>query len=353
MAEAGMLANPGAGGSLDQFLAYYGIPVTPQVQGLINTYGPTGSNLFNVLVARNAPVNPTGCGWGYGPWICHIVGRGLFYYSSVSGNACGTNAPASTAAATSAKSAAGLANLGISSVSLASSVGGSASLGFAAAGSIAGTVLSTATLGLGLLIGPLMALIQHHGIAVQNEDNTICSVAGAATSVIPQIDNAVAAGTITAQQGIQAMTSLVTSLKTSLNSILHGCNAACCYQALLSMHLDFANTFYPAISPTTMSIQPANPGAFTPQVASAGTSNAQVDAANPPAGSAVLSGSGLTALANGTAGGTFSAVPVVPVNGTGTGPSVLATSAGTTSNTWIFLILAIAAAIGLFFLAKG
>jgi hypothetical protein len=195
----------------------------------------------------------------------------------------------------------------------ASSVGGASSLGFAAAGTVLSTALGTATLGVGLLLGPLLALIQHHAQAVQAEDTTVCNVVNAINATIPQIDQAVATGSITAAQGVQAMQTLVTNMKTALNSILSGCNAACCWQALLNMHLDFANTFYKDISPMTPPA--AAPGSATAQTATAGTTAALVDSVAPPAGSPQIAN---TPTYLSTAGGTFGSIPVVPANGTGT-----------------------------------
>lgn len=326
--------------TVQAMLASFGYIDNPGAEYLLNFYGPSGSNLFTVLMQRNAPSNQAGCSWCYNEWIGHLVARGILYTSSVSGNGCakGNNLPSASAGAAGVSSAGALVRAGISSVSAISSIGGQASLGFAAAGSAVGDALGFATLGIGLAIGPLIALIQHHGQAVQAEDNTICSVATAANQTIPAIDQAVASGSVTAAQGIQAMNTLVTQLKVSLNSILKGCNAACCYQALLDMHLDFANTFYVDLSPMK-TLPPVSPGSYAPAAASAPTVAAIADTISPPPGSpqivnstAQQNSANLNAAAS--QGGTFSSIPNIVSAGTGTTPAT-----STTDSSWILIIL--------------
>jgi hypothetical protein len=346
--------------SVQEQLAYFKYPDTPAVDYLLATYGPKGSNLFTTIVNRNNPAvgDQNATGWWYESVIAHIVARGLLYISSVSGNACGGGVPrpASGTAAAGVGAVGSLGRVGIASVGMVSSIGGPASLGFAAAGSIAGDVLGFATLGLGLAIGPLMALIQHHGQAVQNEDNTICSVATSANQIIPQIDQAVATGSITAAQGIQAMASLVQQLNVQLNTVSgagssgHPCNAGCVYQAVLKTHLDFVTTsFYADISPMTQKQLPVAPGTYAPNSASAPIVQAlaktpipssQVTGAITPPGSgsprmvqSLYEANSSNLNAAGSQNGTFSSVPNILTLGTGTAPPAVMGN-----SMWIILI---------------
>ena len=335
--------------SVAEYLAHFKYPVTPGVEALLGRYGPNpGSNLFKTVTLRNnpAPGDEIATGWWYETVAAQLCARGLLYVSSVSGNSCtgGAPLPRSSAAAAGVGSAGSLARVGISSVGAISSVGGPASLGFAAAGTALSSVLGYATLGLGLALGPLMAIIQHHGQAVQAEDNTICSVATSANQIIPQIDQAVASGSITAGQGIQAMVALVTQLNVQLQTVSgkgsggHPCNAGCVYQAWLKAHLDFSNTFYVDLSPMTQKQLPVAPGTYAPNAASAPIVSALASSRSAFQGSPQVFGStandsSSNLNAAGSQNGTFSTIPNVLTVGTGTeAPGTMP------SSMWIVLI---------------
>lgn len=334
--------------SVQSVLAAFGYPDTGFVEALLAKYGTAGSNYFTAVVQRNAPVNPAGCSWVYDNVVAHLVARGILVTAQSDGSPCaepwqGTAGVTTVPGTPSAVTALTFSKLGITSAAtIGTSIAGS-SASFAA--SAVGSALGYATLGLGLLIGPLISLIQHHTQAVKTEDTTTCSVAQAANSTIPQIDQAVASGTVTVAQGLQALASLITSLNASLSTIQSGCNAACCYKAVLAAHLDFASQFYMDLSP--LPVPPAAPGAYTPQTASAGVILSSYDSQNSPAGSPTLSGASApvpaTSLAVGTA--TYSSVPNIPDNGVGSTPA---------SNSWgLILVGGIALVIAIAIFHKG
>jgi len=353
--------------SVQSQLAYFKYPDTPGVEILLAKYGKSGNGLFTVIVQRNnpAPGDENATGWWYESVVAHLVSRGLLYISSVSGNTCqaGKNLPPAGGAARGVSAVGGMATVGIASVQAISAVGGASSLGFAAAGTALGATLGFATLGLGLTIGPIMAIIQHHGQAVQAEDNTICGVSTFANQTITQIDQAVASGSITAAQGIQAMRALVTQLNVNLNSVSgrgsgsHPCNAGCVYQAVLKAHLDFALTFYVDLSPMTQKQMPVAPGTYAPNAASAPIVAALAMRGTSPGsdssiGSPTLTGTFANAdspnlNAAGSQNGTFSSIPNILTIGTGTAAPV-----AMSSSVWIILI-GLAALAGFFLLHKA
>jgi LPXTG-motif cell wall-anchored protein len=327
-------------------LALYQFPDDTETKTLYQYYGPGGTNLFETLFNRNAPV---------GGWIlagvtesittAQLIARGMLY---TPGKSYTTKCPGAGAVGLDTSTARGvgavgsLGTLGVSSVAMVSSVGGASSLGFAAAGTAIGSALGFATLGLGLAIGPLLAIIEHHEHAVQAEDSTICSVANAVNASIPQIDQAVASGSISAAQGVRVMASLVQQMNAALLRISgkgdgsHPCNAGCVWQAILNMHLDFVNTFYTDLSPMKI---PASvpPGSYAPYAATASVVSAIADKIQGGGvGSAYISnstaGQNAANLNNaGSQNGTFSSVPNILTLGTGT-------NTGTSSSTWIILI---------------
>lgn len=339
-------ANPP---TVQAFLALYGYPNSAAVQAILAKYG-NGKNTFvkggpsflEVVVTRNASVAQ---GNNINGAVCMILARGMLY--TTGSQCCDSPCPGSGSVAVNkspqiigAVTGAGLATLPAIGLGTVAGIGAG---GFAAAGTLASAILGPATLGIGLLIGPLLGIIEHHAQAVATEDSTICGVANAVNQVIPQIDTAVASGTITAQQGISAMQSLVAQMSTALNKIAgpgdatHPCNAGCVWISLLKTHLDFAGQFYMDLSPL---IPPAAPGAYTPQAASAGVIAAQVDN-NPNQATPMYAGSP-SASPNAPGTGTFTSAKIIPVNGTGsavysTAPPPSVVSSPASSPNWAML----------------
>jgi hypothetical protein len=314
------------------FMQLYGAPVGPVAQGIMQKYGngkssfsSSGSSFLETVVRRNASAAQTA---NYNGAIAMLCARGFLYTTGCNCFTCfcpgaGQPVPVNSGGAAGVKLGAAAAGAGIAATSFVSSVGGASSLGFAAAGTVAGTALGAATLGLGLLVGPLLALIQHHAQAVAAQQGAVCSVVNAVNSTIPQIDYAVQTGSITPQQGITAIQSFATQMKQALaptsgvGDSTHPCNGSCVWQSFIQMQADFAGTYYMDISP--VNIRAANPGAFTPQVASAGTTLAAVNTMMPPPGSPTANGSPTAAGANNPGSGTFTSVQVIPAAGIGVG----------------------------------
>ena len=342
--------------TIPEWLAYSGLILTPSMIALEQQYGngqtdysSAGNTFLETVVRRNmfaGPDAPT----NYNFHVASLIARALIYSPSngqpswgyspcPNSGQVGLNESGVQGAVTVGRTI----GLGVQGVTFASSVGGASSLGFAAAGTVASVALSTVTLGVGLVLGPLLALIQQHAQAVKAEDSGICSVKIAFDSTVPQIDLAVATGSVTAAQGYTAMQSLISSLIGALMPISgpgasgHPCNAGCEFQAMLKMHLDFSNQLYQDITtmkplitvPGGVSIQPSQQAGITAQVAN------QIA---PPPGSAYIAQSTMQQNSNnlnaaGSQGGTFSAVPNILTDGTGTAAPVQTSM----SSMWLIL----------------
>lgn len=152
-----------------------------------------------------------------------IVVRGLIYFKSVPGDC-----PSQS-------------QLDFSGAEITQGVGGIAS-GIA---SLAGASLP----GIGVAVQAISQIFEHHAQAVATEQQTICAVAGIINQVIPYYDNQVKIGVIspgTAKQGVQ---NFIAQVNGRLQSIYKKCNASCVYMSFLQAHVDFLNTYYPAIAP--------------------------------------------------------------------------------------------------------
>lgn len=117
----------------------------------------------------------------------------------------------------------------------------------------AGVISGAATFGIGtavtLAVSAIEGIFAHHAQAVANEQSTICSVAGYFNPLMKQIDNAVATGKISDQEGIAYVRQVAQQAITGLQGIYKVCNAACVYQGILKAHIDFVGFFYPLLSP--------------------------------------------------------------------------------------------------------
>ena len=102
-------------------------------------------------------------------------------------------------------------------------------------------VLGAATLGIGAIIGLFPIFFGHHAAAVKKEQSVLCAATPAANNYLQVIDDAVRTGKATPQQGIDALSSLVTDFEAQVAAIRHGdnpmspgeCNAACVIQSEL------------------------------------------------------------------------------------------------------------------------
>lgn len=322
------MANPPV--TIPQYLAYGGLTLTPAMQVLMAKYGngqtsfsSSGNSFLEQVVRRNASPNQLK-NPNYNGTVATLIAR-LLIYSTAS--VAWTYAPCpgagpvqlNTTAAQGVQVGAAAIGAGTTGISAVSSISGA---GFAAAGSTLASALSYTALGAGLLIGPLLGIIQAHAQAVQKEQSTICGVVNAFNSTVPLIDQSVASGSITAAQGIQALNTFFSGLYGTLNSIAgagssgNPCNAGCEFQSVLKTHLDFAGTFYMDLSP--LAVPAAAPGAYTPQTASAGVVQAQVVAVIPPSGSPVAAASPSSSIPSVAGAGTFSSIQSVPIAGHGT-----------------------------------
>lgn len=124
---------------------------------------------------------------------------------------------------------------------IVSTVGGLAltglSAGFAAAG-VAASIAGPVTAGASLLVGLFTSLFNHHAQAVKREQQTVCASVPAASDSLKAIDQAVQAGTISPEQGIEALQNLLSGFQQTVAPIIKSdsshCNAACIWVKQLS-----------------------------------------------------------------------------------------------------------------------
>ena len=104
------------------------------------------------------------------------------------------------------------------------------SAGFAIAG-VASAIAGPITAGASLLVGLFASILSHHAAAIAKERQVICAAVPAASDSLKAIYQAVAAGTITPQQGIDALSHLLESFQQAVAPIIKmddsHCNAAC------------------------------------------------------------------------------------------------------------------------------
>lgn len=198
------------------------------------------ASLWPILQSKYAGSGPlTDCGNTAQNFAGGISSRQLYY-----GGTCGPSGPSG----------------GLIASGVAGQAGG-ALAAFGKAGSavpVVGSIVES-------LASVFSAITQHHTQAVANEQQTICYVVQQFNQYLPQIDNAVASGQISAQQGIDAVTQLCSTLKQALAPVSgvgrsgHPCNAGCCFGLELDAHAEFVQHFYPDLSPNYSAPAPSAP----------------------------------------------------------------------------------------------
>jgi hypothetical protein len=203
------------------------------------------ANLWPILQSKYAGAGPlTDCGNTAANFANGISSRQLYYGGTCSGQ----SGPSATMIG------AGVAGQAGSLLSSATKLG--------SAVPVVGSIVES-------LASVFSAISAHHATAVANEQAAICYVVGQFNQYLPQIDNAVASGQITAQQGIDAVTQLCSALKQTLGPISgvgsggHPCNAGCCFGLELDAHAEFVQHFYPDLSPIFHSPAPSAPNTNT------------------------------------------------------------------------------------------
>jgi hypothetical protein len=126
-----------------------------------------------------------------------------------------------------------------------------------------GALSGAATFGIGtavtLAVSAISGIFTHHAAAVANEQATICSVVNYFNPIVKQIDDAVASGQISDQEGIVYMTQVANQAINGLQGIYQKCNAACFFIGFLKAHIDWAGFYYPRLSPNS-ALTPNRPG---------------------------------------------------------------------------------------------
>jgi len=155
---------------------------------------------------------------------------------------------------------------GRSNVQLAQMAGGlaltGATIGLTAGGLVTAAALAPWTMGISAIIGLFPVIFGHHAQAVKKEQSVLCAAVPAANNYLDIIEQAVAAGQATPQEGIAALESLESDFGSQVSAIRHGtdptsrgeCNAACvmasCLHAIViektSEYTDLATAVAPA-----------------------------------------------------------------------------------------------------------
>lgn len=149
--------------------------------------------------------------------------------------------------------------------------GGVAALSIASAGV---NVIPVVGQAIGAVLGLFSSIVQHHAIAVANEQQTLCNVSSAFNSVIGQIDTAVYNGTATVEEGVSALRSIVTQLKASIDQTIKNeiGNSGSNYKGILDAHVLFAQILYKDLSPRYIAT-PAVPTVQAPASSSIALAN--------------------------------------------------------------------------------
>jgi len=190
-----------------------------------------------------------------------------------------------------AQMAGGLALTGVNAAAMAS-----ASV-MAAVGGAA--ILGAATLGIGALIGLFPLLFNHHAAAVRKEQSILCSAVPAANNYLQIIEDAVRTGKATPQQGIDALSSLLSDFNAQVAPISQGttpaqgksCNAACVTANQLKAIVLYKQSQYQDLA--AQQAQPASSGPSTAAPVTSGSTMTLPVAATPAQAAAAASSSWL------------------------------------------------------------
>lgn len=156
---------------------------------------------------------------------------------------------------------------GAQDLQLAGKVGGLALTAASVPWAGAGTALLTApaTFGISIaiagIVGIFSTIFQHHAQAVAKEQSTLCTAVPAANNYLNVIDQAVASGTASPQQGLQALDSLSSDFKSAVSGIYKSCNAACVMQMCLDAAIATQRARYTALAaaPKPVPVSTATP----------------------------------------------------------------------------------------------
>jgi hypothetical protein len=158
-------------------------------------------------------------------------------------------------------------------------IGIATATGAIAAGSLAGSVVPVIGTIVGTIVGLFAAIFQHHAQAVKKEQSVLCAAVPAANNYLTIIQQAVADGTATPQEGIDALNSLLSDFKSQISSVVNNdssqCNAGCMWDVALTAIVDYWVGQYQDMAtqgtPTTTSAVAA--GAASPASLSTGGSS--------------------------------------------------------------------------------
>lgn len=114
------------------------------------------------------------------------------------------------------------------------------------------------------------AIVAHHAVAVKNEQDAECQVSAITAQLIPQIDAAVAAGQISAEQGVAAHLQVVQKCKAIIAPVAgvgdstHPCNAGCVFGYFLDALQYLAEVYYMDLASGNLATAPQTYSATSP-----------------------------------------------------------------------------------------
>jgi hypothetical protein len=162
-------------------------------------------------------------------------------------------------------------------------VGIATATGAIAAGSVAGSVVPVVGTIVGTIVGIFAAIFQHHAAAVKKEQSVLCAAVPAANNYLSIIQQAVAAGTVTPQEGIDALNSLLSDFKSQISSVVNNdssqCNAGCMWDVALTAICDYWISQFqdmaaqPAATGTTQTQSAVAAGAASPATVATGSTS--------------------------------------------------------------------------------
>ncbi|SRR6266478_1787247 len=123
---------------------------------------------------------------------------------------------------------------GGTAVGAAAGLGGLGALGPTfAAGAAGATALGAATLGIGLVALPILAILAHHAQAVAQEQSTLCAVTNSWNAFADAVETQLAQGKIGIQDAMAALPQIYQQLSDALRGITKGFNAGAYFQRAL------------------------------------------------------------------------------------------------------------------------
>lgn len=211
-----------------------------QNAGLVSFYNPNDPLMATYIqIASSYKTNKMGAGNFLATAVaCQIV-RKILYWKKTPGD-CPMQSTYSFGPGMAVSKAGGFAGLGASSVAAGATLAG-------ATGVAAGAALAATGIGLAVLPFTIWGMFSaHHAAAVAREQADICQIVSAVNPSFDQLDAAVAAGNLSAEQYIATIEQLRSQAKNALinSGVYQNCNAACYIEGYLNCVCDIRKILY-------------------------------------------------------------------------------------------------------------